>query len=484
MFSGVMAGDTNLVARLGPELVVHGRVTGNVQEAVDAYNRPLVNYTIHDPEENNSSGWQIIGRLTNDVIYFDFTNRIAGPVDVAVAGVTQTRVVDAPVADWLVELPTNAPATNNPPVLRDLVLRLKSADGVAPRGMITVSVPSHPNNPWNNYTDKTMTLTNGEARLPVPVGARVDCQPDKATVGYWLASGFNWINVPPGEGPFIIDVPVIPAGAIAASARNVDGSPAANLSFSILVLKPSPAVDDKNFNNYDSGDNYAADIPRQYVSPPLPLGGKYEILGWRGNAFCSSRALKLTEEAPDPAVELRFLPGQDLAGRVLAPDGQPAGRVTVRVNAEVKEHGYQLQPVFTDAQGNFRVADCSPGIANYTLDVDFPGFSVKTVKVNFNRLPVTVQLIPGLKLGGQVVDKTTGHPRPTAEVRVWTDDGRWPPVTTHADADGHFEFNTLGAATYEIFVDSASFGMNYDNHFRAGVVTNLTLKVKSWAAAN
>jgi len=484
MFLGVMAGDTNLVARLGPELVVHGRVTGNVQAAVDAYQRPLINYTTHDPEENSSSGWQIIGRLTNGVIYFEFTNRVAGPVDVAVAGVTQTRLVAAPVADWLVELPANAPATNNPPVLRDVVFRLKSADGAAPRGMITVSVPSNPNNPGNYYTDKTVTLTNGEARLPVPVGARVDCRPDKALVGYWFASGFNWTNVPPGEGPFIIDVPVIPAGAIAARAHNADGSPAANLSFSILVLKPSPALANNYFNNYDQGDNYAGDIPRQYVSPPLPLGGKYEILGWRGNAFCSSHAIKLTEESPDPVVDLQFVPGRDLTGRVLTPDGQPVARVTVTATAEVRERGYQLPPVFTDAQGNFRVADCSPSIANYTLNVAQPGFTLKSVKVNFNRLPVTLQLIPGLKLTGRVLDKATGHGLPTAEVRVWTDDGRWPPITVHADADGHYEINTLGDATYQIFVDSANFSPNYDNHFQAGVVTNLALEVKPWPASN
>ena len=54
----------------------------------------------------------------------------------------------------------------------------------------------------------------------------------------------------------------------------------------------------------------------------------------------------------------------------------------------------------------------------------------------------------------------------------------------HADADGNYEFNTLGDATYRIFVDSASFGMNYDNQFRAGVVTNLTLTVKPWSATN
>ena len=480
LFKQVSAGDTNLIARLGPELVVHGRVTGNLS----ADNLPTVNYTITDPESHGSYGYQAPTSVTNGIIYFTFTNRVAGPVALGVGGVGQTRLVDAPVADWLVVLPTNAPATNTPPVMRNVVVRLQAASGVPPRGMITISVISNPNHPGNSCFDTKVALTNGEARLTAPVGGQVEYAPDKSTLGYWFESGWKWTNVPPGVGPFIIEVPVIPAGVIAATARNVDGSPAANLSFSILVLKPSPAVADNNFINYDPGDSYSGDVPRQYVSPPLPLGGKYEILGWRDHAFCSSRALKLTEASPDPVVELQFAPGQDLTGRVLLPDGQPPGRGTVTVLAKVKEHGYQLPPVFTDAEGNFRVTDCSPGIANYTLSVDFPGFTAKPVTVNFNGLPVTLPLIAGLKLTGRVFNAATSHVFANAEVRVWTDDGRWPPVTVHADADGNYEFNTLGDATYRIFVDSASFGMNYDNQFRAGVVTNLTLTVKPWSATN
>jgi hypothetical protein len=445
-----------------------------------------VNYTIHDPEENNRFGYGTLGQLTNGVIYFSFTNRLAGLVDLAVGGVRQTRLVDAPVADWLVELPTNAPgsANPNPPVLRNVIVRLQSPDGVAPRGVIDLTVPSYPNNLQSGYYIKRVTLTNGEARLTVPVGALMEYAMDKALLGYWFESGANWTNVPPGEGPFIIVVPVIPAGAIAARVRNADGSPAANVYYSILVLKPSPAVADKSFNNYDPGPNFSDDVPRQYLSPPLPLGGNYEILGNRGNAFCTSGPLKLTEESPNPEVELQFPPGQDLTGRVLAPDGQPAGRVTVSIGAQVKDHGFQLAPVTTDARGNFRVAGCSPDLANYTLNATPPGFASQPVKVNFNRLPVTLQLIPGLKLSGRVTNRTTGLALSNTEVRAWTDDQTWPEVKTHTDAQGNYEFNTLAAATYQIFVDSASFSMNYDHHFRAGVVTNLNLAVKPWSTGN
>ena len=95
-----------------------------------------------------------------------------------------------------------------------------------------------------------------------------------------------------------------------------------------------------------------------------------------------------------------------------------------------------------------------------------------------------MRLQPGFKLTGRVVNIDTGRPLFNTEVRSWTGDDRWAPVTTHTDEAGNFEFNTLGDATYRIFVDGANFSMNYDNQFRAGVVTNLELQVKPLSASN
>jgi len=104
--------------------------------------------------------------------------------------------------------------------------------------------------------------------------------------------------------------------------------------------------------------------------------------------------------------------------------------------------------------------------------------------VNFNRLPVTLQLIPGMKLSGRVTSRLTGRALADTEVRAWTDDQSWPALSTHTDAQGHYEFTTLGDAKYQIFVDGANFPNNYDHHFRAGVITNLDLEVEPLRFAN
>ena len=79
---------------------------------------------------------------------------------------------------------------------------------------------------------------------------------------------------------------------------------------------------------------------------------------------------------------------------------------------------------------------------------------------------------------------------PNAEVRVVAQGGPWLPGTTRTDADGNFDFNTLGEATYQIYVngaylihrDTVNSGLIKDTQyqqkeFRAGVETNLLLEV-------
>jgi hypothetical protein len=488
VLNGAQAGDTNLVARLGPELVVHGRITGDVGPV----SQLGVSYTIIDREVNSSSQYAAHYWPTNGGVEFQFTNRMAGLVELAMRGFQQTREVDAPVADWRVELTNSpvrpaAPADSDPPEVRDVVVRLKAASGIPPRGAIDLNVPVDLHSLHLYHTEKA-ALQNGAVVVKVPVGADIEYAPGQSTLGYWFESGRT--NVTAGRGPLLIEVPVIPAGVITARARNADGSPAGDLFFSVKGLKSAPGVKNREAN-YGGGDTRSDNAPRTYLSPPLPLDGTYEIIGWRGNSFCVSAPTTLTEAAPDAAVELQFSAGQDLTGRVLAPDGQPLRGAEVTEEIDVDGNGFQLnQPAFTDAKGEFRVTGCTPELAHYTLNIAPPGCVAEQVRVDFKRLPLTVKLKAGLKLTGRVVKAATGRGVPNAEVRVVAQGGPWLPGTTRTDADGNFDFNTLGEATYQIYVNGAYFihrdtvnsGLIKDTQyqqkeFRAGVETNLLLEV-------
>ena len=117
--------------------------------------------------------------------------------------------------------------------------------------------------------------------------------------------------------------------------------------------------------------------------------------------------------------------------------------------------------------------------------------------VDFKRLPMTVALKPGLKLTGRVVNAATGRAIPNAEVQAVAPGGPWAPVTSRTDADGNYEFNTLGEATYQIYVSganfihhgNANFGMIKDTQyqekeFRAGVRPICCCRSRRIRAAN
>src|SRR5208282_6367013 len=101
-------------------------------------------------------------------------------------------------------------------------------------------------------------------------------------VGYWFNhwtignNGGMWIQVTNGTGPLVIEIPLLPAGAIYAKARNADGTPAGGLMFGVSELKRAPGRDNNNNVIDGGGDGYSDNAPRKWVSGPLPLGGTYQ----------------------------------------------------------------------------------------------------------------------------------------------------------------------------------------------------------------
>lgn len=473
------AGTADMVIRLGPELVVRGRVIGSLDGLQQINKDRCLYYTSNDIFDNNSygnNGW-IPVKLVDGVARFQFTNRVVGEIAIDVGTRTSIRrEITAPVDDWVIDLTSNTAAAGVPVVKRTIIYRFQHPSGVAPQGTVEVEIPDSLEPGHLTAHMAELVITNGEVRTEIPVGGRTFISP-KRTVGYWFKRDFAGIIVTNGAGPLIVDIPVVPAGAIYARAKNADGTPAGGLFYSVEEVKRSPQRDD-NSPLTDNMDNVAGDAPRQWVSGPLPLGGKYQILGWRKNEFCASATVKLTESQPDAEVTLQFPPTQSFSGEVTDAVGQPVRGSSVGVEYGVSGHGFGLAAVTTDEQGHFVVSGITPGLGVYSVNVSEPGWRAEHIDVNLSRLPVKMRLEPGRRIAGQVVEAATGYVIPNAEIRAWVADGstQWPAQTVHTDGDGRFEFTTLANATYRVFVDGANFGMNFNSEFKAGQ-TNLLLKV-------
>jgi hypothetical protein len=143
-----------------------------------------------------------------------------------------------------------------------------------------------------------------------------------------------------------------------------------------------------------------------------------------------------------------------------------------------------LTSVLTDGQGRFQLENAAPEAGEYTAQVNAPGVMAERLKLVFGPQPRTFRLKRGRKLAGRVVELATGYAIPGTEVRALDYDRTDLPVlTTRADADGRFEFTSLGDANYKFFVEDGV--LVSGRKFRADGNTNVTLAVKlyEWSKA-
>jgi beta-lactamase regulating signal transducer with metallopeptidase domain/uncharacterized GH25 family protein len=484
----IIARQSNLIVRVGPELVVRGRVVGRLDRLQQMNNGPVLWHAREERYENISyedGDWAPL-HTESGVTRFQFTNRVAGLVKISArSGGLFEREVDAPVDDWVIDL-NQMPKTEAKDLpKREVVFRFKHPSGVPPRGTVSVTIPDSLDIKHLTAHTAEMEITNGEVRAEIAIGGQTSVEP-KRMVGYWFnhwtvgKSGRMSIEVTNGAGPLVVEIPLLPAGAIYAKARNADGTPAGGLLFGVSELKRAPGRDDPNA--LDSGsDGFSDSSPRKWVSGPLPLGGTYQIHAWRGNSFCVSKSVKLTEANPDAEIELQFAPGKTFDGVVLDMNGKPLPDAELKVSFVLPDgHGFELKSVFTDERGRFRIEDTTPDRGGYSVEANAPGAMDERVKLDFGSQPLTIRLKPGRTLAGRVVEAGTGYVIPNEEVRAQDfDREKLPMVMTRTDAAGRFEFTTLGDGNYTFYFSDGQ--LLSDEKFRADGNTNVVLMVKLYA---
>ncbi len=487
----ISAGESNLLVRLGPEMVVRGRVLGGVDGLPKAsQGGHELNVTTTEKYENNSYGGleRVPLVIMNGVATFQFTNRVAGPVILrtgfAAGDFKEERTITASVDDWVVDLanpPTAvAKAVVKAPPTREVIFRFEHPTNAPPRGTVTVSIPDNLETVHLTAHDVELEITNDEVRADIPIGGLTSVTP-KHLPGYWfnrggVNGGLFFIAVTNGIGPLVIKIPLLPAGAIYARARNADGTPAGSVLFGLDELKRAPARDILSPLDSDT-DGFSGDAPRQWISGPLPLGGTYQIHAWRGNAFCVSKPIGLTEANPDEEVTLQFKPGKTFSGIVLGVEGQPLRDAEVKVVFEMQDHSFGLKSAFTDERGRFQLENLTPELGGYSVEVEAPGVQDEQVKLDLGSQPQTIRLKRGRTLAGRVVEAGTGNPVPAVQVSAAdAEHYKVPMQKTQTDAAGRFEFNSLGDGNYTFYVAAGEFQPSKKYH--ADGSTNIVLTVK------
>jgi beta-lactamase regulating signal transducer with metallopeptidase domain len=475
-----------MLVKLGPELIVRGRVMGSL-EGLERVNKGFALYRSYSEVIGNSShgdGEWVPLRVSTEGVTFEFTNRIAGPVTLTgKQRYEEKREVTTPVADWLVDL-TQTNRTGGKLLAahlpkREVIFRFTHPSGVAPRGVVAVTIPDNLDPKNRSAHTREIEITNGEVRAEIAIGGWTDVEP-RHVAGYWFHSTIgSRLVVTNGAGPMLVEIPLLPAGAIYTRARNADGTPAGGLFFGVRELKPAPGrAEGSSFGG--NNDSLSGSAPRKWASGPLPLGGVYEVYGWRGNSLAVSKPIELTESRPDAEVELQFPPGRSFHGKVLSPDGKPLRDTMLKVNFSLGgNHGFEFKPVATGSEGQFELKDTTPENGDYFVEVHSPQLMAERVKLAFGSQPQIIRLRRGHTLAGRVVESETSDLVQGVEVRA-IDSAHYklPAIRTRTDDEGRFEFTSLGDGEYTLYVEDGQIVGQHKFFPERG--TNVTVAIKPY----
>jgi hypothetical protein len=370
-----------------------------------------------------------------------------GPL-VITAGDRQIRLdLTESIEDLVIDLTQPEPEYTR----REVVFRFAPPDGSPPpSGALSVRTLVH--RPNEHFPlPQALPIENGEARVWADTPGKVKIEA-KGLIGYYPDFGFgeNVLEVPAGEDPMIVTVPLKPSGAIYGEIE--PAAPGARIS----VLWEKRPADARSFAVSDISDALDLRDGSRFHLTPLPLDAVYRLALRHENTYVISDPIPLTGAEPVRQIRLS-LPseGETVTGRVLRPDGSPAAGVPLQLHYSTPySHGFSSGSISTDREGWFRLEHLNrhaPGSYSLRLNLSHDYAPIERALV-FDGQPVILQLREGLTLEGRVLEDTTGLPVPNARVQV-----SYPYQSAEAptDRDGWFRFSTLEDRDYTLGVQGA-----------------------------
>ena len=395
--------------RFGPLLTVSGVIRGRLDMLETDDGKPSVAFSqdTQDMQLSYKGGefsFNYLGHACVESIKgeqrFTIRGLLPGEVEITPGRHSVRTTVDANTPHQEVTIDLTQPAR----VHRPVIFRLKSPDGPPPKG--TICVNSRPTPGVLNADDEeAVPINGGEARVDGCVGSRIDYRAS-GLVGYWFPEGGMYVG--PGREPLVIELPLVPAGAIAGRVIEADGSPCNqhNVEISLYGCKE---VQTPNGLTTQSGPlgttpstgSIKVDSRGKFVISPVPLGGEYLVTARRGHTVCRIVA-ELTEAKPTAQTTLTMPHTTVVNVIVLDPTGRPLA-VPLKLEFQPKIEsldgengpGYVAWGDETDRQGRFRYNDLGVGVGDYFLEVKPErDFQPCRVPLPLDGKPIEVRLKP------------------------------------------------------------------------------------------
>lgn len=465
--SGVRAGQDRIEVELGPRKAIHGTITGDLDRLREGKDgTPQVsfwnNYRLGNHSSSDSHETCPV-RIRDGVGLFEISDFYGQTVHISAGGKrVSVDVTNDDLENVLIEL---SPEKD---IRRDVVLVFGVPEGSPPmQGGIRIDTIQEGD---RGYKPDWLEVVDGRARCRVPVPCRfkygVDYHRGKRPVGYWIKES-DPIDIPAGEEPFTIEVPVHPAGAIYGKILQPNGAVAANASASLLVTRRPEIV---GSGLHDLGNAlYGPGLDRgRFNATPLPLGGEYVIVGSLNNYFRIAGPLLLDRAHQIVPQDITLGEGIPLRGRLLDFDGAPArDLVRLRVRVKLGQANWSTNPdeVRPDENGWFVFENVNPEFAGrYSFSVEVrPGYRPARLEVEDLRRAQVIRLERGRRLAGVVIHDATGRPVPRAEVYAYYHETKGEgyefeslDAESPTNEQGEFVFSNMAARQYRINVRSAN----------------------------
>jgi beta-lactamase regulating signal transducer with metallopeptidase domain len=467
----------NIRVLLGEKKVIRGTITGDLSLlATDPRSgRPIIGVENCFTYPNSSGYVDSTGKspavtVRDGVGHFE-TDDFWGETVTLLVGDERVRL--DPLKDRL----DNIMIDLRRPAQRRVVLRFATPEGGPPmEGGVRIYhvLERAPGQEPGSTTPQWLDIQAGQASCEIPVPSRlsysIDFHQGKRPVGYWFHAAHG-IDIPPGNEPFVIEVPVVPAGAIYGKILRPNGSRADKAHATLLVVKKPGTEEQWSAVFSELSDALSDGVDRgTFNATPLPWGGTYAVVVYEDYAFAMSDAFTLDEKNPIVNVDLELPQGVDVVGQLLDVDGTPA-RNDVALQVSVKRgeaswslSGLQTQPdeagrfVFKNVNVGFR-GECSIRV------IAGRGYRPLTHKIRNPRAPVVIHLEKGCRVTGTVLDDGTSRPVPGVEVYAYTVEdpkGRlsstWEMLEAESrtDEQGRFTFSNMAARRYSLNIRTAN----------------------------
>jgi len=457
--SNIKPGDGDIKVELGSKKTIRGRIVGDLERLKHKNGKPAVTYwqfyRFGDHSQSTAQEWAPV-MIKEDVGYFQIDECWGQRVNIWAAGQRTSVDVDEDTLDDVrIEIkPDEA-------VMREVVLQFHVPQGSPEvQGGVRIDYAKAED---PGMKPEWLDIQNGQARYEIPVPGKfkysISYSEGKRPVGYWFEE-IRPMDIPAGDGPFVIDVPVYPAGAIYGRILHPDGNLAKDARASLVVAR-KPEMIGNRFNIYDALQGSGL-LEGKFNASPLPLGGEYVIVAHSQNSFMATEAIRLDQANPITKRDIQLAEGTRLSGQLLDIDGTPARYdVKLHVSISVGNHswGATAQKIRPDVDGCFSFDNINPNIpGKYSIHASVgPGYRPARHEVEDVKQFAVIRLEKGLRATGIVLDEATGWPIPGVRVRahfVEQINGRVESELLEADSStnhrGEFVFSNMAKRSYQL----------------------------------